>query len=78
MQKWEYLHLERSGLPGQLTLTERVRGERNSYSFAIKGEGSEHAQNLWDKLASHLDKLGAQGWELVSDANGFWFKRPKP
>jgi hypothetical protein len=67
MQKWEYLVLSLD----------------REWAY-LNGERLERSKTGWHPmgpaLAALLNKLGAEGWELVtSDGNGIlhWFKRPK-
>ena len=74
MQKWEYLHLTiGSAVSSSLKFEYSLNGER--VEEKVEGYPSDRPSTC--KL---MNKLGDQGWELVSvnwQLNYYWFKRPK-
>lgn len=71
MTRWDYFHLERLEVNGEIILT------------GFTSDGSESFREPWtlenNAWSKTLDRLGAHGWELVcvSAADTYIFKRPK-
>ena len=66
MQRWEYVEIIRL----------QDLKSKTSYVYEINEEDLS-SRRL--PFRSYIDKLGEEGWELVSrDGTSYMFKRPKP
>ena len=75
MQKWEYLRLD-------VTYNDRTinPGIHNIVLNGTEKISKEDSDN-WDTLQLYINRLGQEGWELVSHAKSdyhevFYFKHP--